>query len=104
MRNSGATFYIPKSDASLSCVCLFVRFDVLILLFPPGSVSFAAIKAADSSSQRFCCSWRAGVGSAGRSESGGGERRHGGVLSQVWYVSHLMLLLPLLYYVVLTFH
>lgn len=64
------------------CVC----FDVLIWLFPPGSVPFGAVKAADSSSQWLCCGWRAGAGSAGRSASGGGERRHGGVLSQVWYV------------------
>lgn len=52
--------------------------------FPPGSIAFAAVEAADSRSQWLRRGWRAGAGSARRSESGGGERRHGGVLSQVW--------------------
>lgn len=59
-------------------------FDLLMRPFPPGSIPFAAVKAADSRSQWLRRGWRAGAGSACRSESGGGERRHGGVLSQVW--------------------
>lgn len=54
--------------------------------FPPGTVPSAAVEAADSSSEWFRCGWRAGAGSAGGFESGGGERRHGSVLSQVRYV------------------
>lgn len=63
-------------------VCL----QSLIQLFPPGPVPFTAVKAPDSSSEWFRRGWRVGAGSAGRSESGGGERRHGSVLPQVWYV------------------
>lgn len=67
-------------------VCL----DLLIQLFPPGPVPSAAVKATDSSSEWLCRGWRLGAGSAGRSESGGGECRHGSVLPQVWYVWHLV--------------
>ena len=59
-------------------------FDGLICYFPPGSVPPAAVEAADSSRQWLRGGWRPGAGSAGRPEAGGGERRHGGVLSQVW--------------------
>ena len=72
--------------SAVVCVCVCVCFHVLIRVFPPGSVPFGAVQAADSSSQWLCCGWRAGTGPAGRFESGGGERHHGGVLSEVWYV------------------
>lgn len=55
-------------------------------LRPPGSIPFGAVEAADSGSERLRCGRRAGAVSAGRPESGRGERRHGRVLSQVWYV------------------
>lgn len=68
------------------CVCCVLCLDVLIRLFPPGSIPFGAVEAADSSSQWLRRGWGPGAGSAGRSESDGGERHHGGVLSQVRYV------------------
>lgn len=76
---------------SLTLILLYISqwiciHSVSVFAFSPGSIPFAAFKAADSSSQWFRCGWRTGAGSAGRSESGGGECRDGGVLSQVWYV------------------
>ena len=86
-------------DYSVSVrVCL----DLLIQLFPTGSVPFTAVQTIDSGSEWLCCGRRPGAGSAGRSESGGRECRHGGVLSQVWYVWLLLMSAPIFIAVMVT--
>lgn len=68
------------------CMCFKKLICVCVCVCPPGSIPFGAVEAPDSGCEWLCRGWRAGAGSAGRSESGGGERRHGRVLPQVWYV------------------
>lgn len=79
-------FVLNRAFPVLSCyACHAVLRGFLLRVRapPPGSIPPGTVQAADRSCERLRCGRRAGAGAASRSESGGGERRHGRVLSPV---------------------